>query len=206
VYTRSEVADLTPNSNGAVLAKEMDSIGERIKALRIDGGWTQAQVAKKLGLRPAIIGHWETGRCAPPEDRVAALEKLFGRRIVSRSPQNIGEKRGEKSVTPKGASMAGGYTYFEVFGPYEIPVVKEVGGRYISDGCPDFWRDHEPSDLRKEKGCYLFALRAAKGYKPVYVGMATRSFGQECFQSHKIASHYNVINHLKSSFFELQPR
>jgi len=87
--------------------------------------------------------------------------------------------------------MARSYTYFDVFGPYEIPVVKEIAGRYISNGCPNFWKEPEPSEFRKERGCYLFALRAAKGYKPVYIGMATRTFGQECFQPHKIAGHYN---------------
>jgi hypothetical protein len=40
-------------------------------------------------------------------------------------------------------------------------------------------------------GCYLFAMRAGKGCRPVYVGKTSRSFQQECFASHKIACHYN---------------
>jgi len=30
-------------------------------------------------------------------------------------------------------------------------------------------------------GCYVFALRNGQGYRPLYVGMTTRSFEVECF-------------------------
>ena len=33
-------------------------------------------------------------------------------------------------------------------------------------------------------------MRAGKGFRPIYVGRATKSFKQECFASHKISSHY----------------
>jgi hypothetical protein len=79
-------------------------------------------------------------------------------------------------------------TLFRVSGPHRIPVERGVSGVYIRPRCPEFW-DQAP-DLESEKGCYLFAIQAAKGHIPIYVGKATRSFGQECFESHKVACHY----------------
>ncbi len=40
-------------------------------------------------------------------------------------------------------------------------------------------------------GVYVYALRAGRGYTPIYVGKATKSFKQECFTPDKIARHYS---------------
>jgi len=40
-------------------------------------------------------------------------------------------------------------------------------------------------------GCYIFSIRAGRGVKPWYVGLAEKqSFRKECFTSHKL-NHYN---------------
>lgn len=44
--------------------------------------------------------------------------------------------------------------------------------------------------MAKERGCYLFAIRAAKGFRPIYVGKTKKSFEKECFTYHKVADHY----------------
>jgi hypothetical protein len=46
-----------------------------------------------------------------------------------------------------------------------------------------FWDQH--SDVADDKGCFVFAMKAAKGSKPVYVVQATKSFRQETFETHK---------------------
>ena len=61
--------------------------------------------------------------------------------------------------------MCKSYTYFDVFGPYEIPVVKEVAGRYISNGYPDFWKRQE---LRRHDHCRHPAILC--GWKPAVRG------------------------------------
>jgi hypothetical protein len=78
---------------------------------------------------------------------------------------------------------------FESFGPFKIPLEKGKGGRYVVNGCLKFWEQHP--GLSEERGVYVFAIRAAKGLRPVYVGKATKSFRRECFASHKIANHYD---------------
>lgn len=77
---------------------------------------------------------------------------------------------------------------FEPLGPFEVPLEYGIANRYIPKGCPNFWNRH-PS-VADRKGCYILAIRASKGYRPIYVGKATKSFRQECFESHKIAQHY----------------
>ena len=79
--------------------------------------------------------------------------------------------------------------YFKVYGPFRVPTIKKANGQMIETGCPEFW-EQNPKVAHK-RGCYIFAFRAAKGYKPIYIGLATRSFEQECFAQHKTGEHYN---------------
>jgi hypothetical protein len=79
---------------------------------------------------------------------------------------------------------------FRVFGPYKIPLSRGKKFNCIEPGCSEFWTQSETTRLAKERGCYLFAIRAAKGYRPIYVGKTSKSFERECFASHKIANHY----------------
>lgn len=73
---------------------------------------------------------------------------------------------------------------FSVKGPFELPGSKLVDGRLITkEDAKKFWETH-PS-LSELRGCYVFAFYASKGIKPMYVGKATKSFGQEVFTDHK---------------------
>jgi hypothetical protein len=47
--------------------------------------------------------------------------------------------------------------------------------------------------LADAKGCYLFAVRAGQGTRPVYVGRATRTFRQECFTPDKLLKLTNAM-------------
>lgn len=77
---------------------------------------------------------------------------------------------------------------FYVVGPFEVPVTKGKGGRVIcSEDVKKFWTSNE--DLADERGCYVFAFRASKGFKPIYIGKTTKSFKQEAFTSHKLSKY-----------------
>lgn len=81
------------------------------------------------------------------------------------------------------------------YGPIDIPCLKAKAGngKHIERSHVDeFWSKKEASELEAKQGCYIFALRAARGFKPWYVGKATKSFKQECFQPHKLG-HYNKV-------------
>ncbi len=60
---------------------------------------------------------------------------------------------------------------FSVQGPFEIQTTKmKVGRQVTSIDAAAFWEIY--SVLAKGCGCYVFVFKAAKGYKPVYVGKA----------------------------------
>lgn len=76
-------------------------------------------------------------------------------------------------------------TDFTVSGPHNVMTYTGKRGRLIGvqEGRA-FFEDWE--DLATERGCYVFATRAGRGYTPWYVGKATKSFKQECFSHHKL--------------------
>jgi hypothetical protein len=78
---------------------------------------------------------------------------------------------------------------FRVHGPFKIPR-KGKNNRSIEPGCPDFWKNPKASVFARERGCYLFAIRAAKGFRPIYVGKTKASFEKECFAYHRVSVHY----------------
>jgi hypothetical protein len=57
-----------------------------------------------------------------------------------------------------------------------------------------FWTDHP--EFADEVGCYICAIRAGRGYVPIYVGQATVGFRKECFDHHKL-DHYNKARDIR---------
>jgi hypothetical protein len=77
--------------------------------------------------------------------------------------------------------------------PIDVPFRKQQKGsaKHITSKHGDeFWGKVVAKKFAKKQGCYVFALRAAKGYVPWYIGKATKSFEQETFTDHK-RGHYN---------------
>ncbi len=83
-------------------------------------------------------------------------------------------------------------TQFYVEGPLKIPVTKgKVANTITSEDVKAFWAKHP--HVVKHRGCYVFAMRAGKGYTPYYVGQATRTFKRELFQPHKLAKYQRAL-------------
>ena len=80
---------------------------------------------------------------------------------------------------------------FVIRGPFKVPLDQTVKSKWIKNGCPEFWATLAGQKYAQECGCYVFAMRASKGFRPIYVGRATKSFKQECFASHKISNHWH---------------
>jgi transcriptional regulator with XRE-family HTH domain len=53
------------------------SLGQRIAALRVDRGWTQQQLADRLGISRVAVSHLETDLNTPSERTIALLAGLF---------------------------------------------------------------------------------------------------------------------------------
>lgn len=55
-----------------------EKLPARIKRLRDDLGWTQAQLAEESGLSQETISRYEGGHMEPRLDALRALAKAFG--------------------------------------------------------------------------------------------------------------------------------
>jgi len=60
------------------MKKVKHNFGENIRALRKKHGWTQIDLAQKLGCSQAIITAYESNKRKPPADKIAVLAGLFG--------------------------------------------------------------------------------------------------------------------------------
>lgn len=79
--------------------------------------------------------------------------------------------------------------------PIDIPFRRLPQGsvkQITAQNVTEFWLKPEARRIADKQGCYVFALRAAKGYRVWYVGKATKSFEQECLAHHKLV-HYNEV-------------
>lgn len=56
----------------------MTTIGERIYAARSKKGYTQTQLAKKIGVAQAQISQWENNKSEPLPKHIVKLEKVLG--------------------------------------------------------------------------------------------------------------------------------
>lgn len=56
---------------------KMDGFVERIKKLRVNNGYTQAELAEKLGISPSAVGMYEQGRREPDKRIIMEMSRLF---------------------------------------------------------------------------------------------------------------------------------
>lgn len=56
----------------------MATVNKNLKFLRMQGGFTQKQLAEKLGLKQAAVGAYEEERSTPPVNCLTEISKIFG--------------------------------------------------------------------------------------------------------------------------------
>ncbi|HXD12850.1 MAG TPA: hypothetical protein VNU65_01645 [Xanthobacteraceae bacterium] len=100
-------------------------------------------------------------------------------------------------------------TLFTVVGPFKIPVYQGRAGRTITDeNTIQFWKEH--SSYASQRGCYVFGVRASKGYRPAYAGRATKNFKQEVFSHHKLTRYQQYLADVSKGspvmFFLIAPK
>jgi len=92
---------------------------------------------------------------------------------------------------------------YTIHGPFDIPINKKNGlvDRH-NKTLKEFWVcvDRNEESISSSCGCYLFAIRAAKGFKPWYVGRTGKqSFQRECFAAQKINIYNDVLANRKGT-------
>lgn len=97
---------------------------------------------------------------------------------------------------------------FAVEGPYEVPCVDKPGGKVISEELSSFWE--KCKKVQNRRGCYVLAMRAGKGFTPLYVGKTSRTFDKECFTDHKLVHYHHALSDYAKGtpvmFFIVLPR
>lgn len=75
----------------------------------------------------------------------------------------------------------------------ELPLIQEKGGRRLdTKGARTCFEQH--GEYTNAHGCYVFGIRAARGYKPIYVGKAIeQSLGDEALTQDKILKINNAL-------------
>jgi hypothetical protein len=82
---------------------------------------------------------------------------------------------------------------FEPHGPFELP---RSNGGVDRSRKNSFWElvDKSHASLSSAVGCYIFAIKAGKGFTPWYVGKTEKlSFGSETWQDGKLLIYGEVI-------------
>ncbi|MGI5238792.1 helix-turn-helix domain-containing protein [Dactylosporangium sp. CA-139066] len=60
------------------MSENAERVGRRIRQLREEQGWTQGELAVRLGRTQTAISYWESGRRAPGIDELVELAEQFG--------------------------------------------------------------------------------------------------------------------------------
>src|SRR5574344_146006 len=87
-------------------------------------------------------------------------------------------------------------TEFLVDGPFEIAVTNYKKARRIEkQNIASLWNDGRigAKKYQGQTGCYIFVMRAAKGYRPNYVGKTANTFKIETSEPHKLDIYNRVI-------------
>jgi len=85
---------------------------------------------------------------------------------------------------------------YSIHGPFKIIRVKKTGLIDRDKAAKKSFWNMVGKEVSSSCGCYLFAIQAAKGIKPWYIGLAAKqSFEKECFTPQKI----NIYNEVLAS-------
>ncbi len=60
-----------------IMEKSFYLLAEKIKGLRLQLGWTQTELSKKMGLTRSSINSWEMGLSVPSTQYIVELAKIF---------------------------------------------------------------------------------------------------------------------------------
>ena len=125
----------------------------RFKALRLKSGYTQAELAAKLGITNRAVGAWESGRSRPRLDKMKELAVLFNVTVadlMGEEAQGVRPRPAEYATLPVlVAGHAGEFT--DEFGPDEVADVPLSVLERVND--PDAYLMRVRGDCMNRRFC-----------------------------------------------------
>lgn len=83
---------------------------------------------------------------------------------------------------------------FMVHGPFRLPTTGRAASRELDrDAFSGFWKHTTLPELSRKVGCYVFAMRVGKSYRPYYVGQTCADFSRECFNRRNVDAYNQVL-------------
>jgi transcriptional regulator with XRE-family HTH domain len=73
-----EMSRSVPKPDLKAVASPPSVLAEQLKKLRVQRGWTQAEVASQVGVERTLIGNYEQGLNYPAVPTLQKLARLFG--------------------------------------------------------------------------------------------------------------------------------
>ena len=66
------------NFRNAKKGEENMTLAEKVAILRKQKGWSQEELAEKLGISRQAVSKWEGGSSIPDIDKIVGMSRLFG--------------------------------------------------------------------------------------------------------------------------------
>jgi len=95
-----ESGPYTADMAGRPTSKPTPAFGERLAALRHERGWTQAELAARLGTTVKIVTYYEREAENPTQKTIERIAKVFGVASVDLMGHANGTKNGHKPGPP----------------------------------------------------------------------------------------------------------
>lgn len=128
------------------------TIGEKILNLRKARGWSQEELAERIGVSRQAVSRWESDSAKPDADKIIALCDLFGvsadylLRDVTPKGENLGQTgQPLKQRLPMGELLAWGLSAFGTVSLFILGILSSVNRRHIA-----------PSVIQSETGEIYF--------------------------------------------------
>ena len=125
----------------------------RFKSFRLKNGYTQAELASKLGITNRAVGAWESGRSRPRLDKMKELAVLFNVTVadlMGEEAQGVRPRPAEYATLPVlVAGHAGEFT--DEFGPDEVADVPLSVLERVND--PDAYLMRVRGDCMNRRFC-----------------------------------------------------
>lgn len=133
-------------------------IGQNIKKLRKERGWTQEELASKLNITAQAVCKWENATCSPDISMVVPLTALFGVSadvLFGITPDGMEAdiaKVRRIAELPKTTNEQTAKMWLELLEryPYSSVCRYELAGAYMCCASGETWNDYHPVEEQKE--------------------------------------------------------